>query len=233
MTFTEHTSVGDIAAALPSSVRVFEQYGIDFCCGGGKSLGTACHDQGLSVDEITRAIDAACPEAALERDWTHAPLGALTDHIVTTYHDALRTDLPRLQAMAAKVHAVHGARPPLEGVKHVLSTLADELTTHMRKEEEVLFPAIHRADAGREANPRWIAMPITIMEHEHEDAGAMLAELRRLTDDYVPPVWACQTVRALYRGVNELEHSLHLHVHLENNVLFPRAIQLAGEARRS
>ena len=225
MTITEQTLVSDIAATLPSSVRVFQQHGVDFCCGGKRPLSAVCREQGLSFDELARAIEASAATPAPERDWTNAPLGDLIDHIVATYHDALRGELPRLQAMASKVRAVHGAKADhLARLDHIVAELAADLTAHMQKEEMVLFPAIREASNGGGAQPMWIAAPISVMEREHDYAGALLSELRRITGDYAAPEWACQTFRALYNGLDELERSMHLHVHLENNVLFPRAL---------
>ncbi len=232
MHISESTLVAEIAAARPSSVRVFQRFGIDFCCGGKRPLGVICEEQGLSFDEVAAAIGAADAEpAAGQRDWTREPLHALVDHIIATYHDPLREELPRLETMAARVLQVHGsAAPHLGRVKQIVSELAEDLGTHMQKEERVLFPAIRAIDDGSGPVPMRIATPIAVMEQEHDHAGALLAELRELTHGYQAPDWACQTFRALYHGLSELESEMHVHVHLENNVLFPRALQPA-EAR--
>ena len=229
MIITETTPIGDIAAALPSSVRVFERYNIDFCCGGQRPLGEACRARGLAFDEVADAIATAAAAPALgDRDWTSAPLAALIDHIVAAYHRPLREELPRLEAMAAKVSSVHGENAPHLGrVEEIVRDLAAELTAHMGKEELVLFPAVRAIEDGEALAPMWITAPIAVMEHEHDHAGALLAELRRLTGGYLPPDWACQTFRAFYRGLEELETAMHVHVHLENNVLFPRAVERA------
>ena len=229
MTITETTTVGDIAAALPSSVRVFQRHGIDFCCGGRKELRTVCDEQRLSFTEIAQAIEAAAADPAQpDRDWASAPLHELVDHIVTTYHDPLREELPRLQAMAARVAEVHGTKEPrlLQRIDTIASELAADLDAHMRKEEMVLFPGICAREAGGAAAMP-LAQPIRVMEWEHDRAGELLAELRTLTAGYALPAWACATVRALYQGLAELEAAMHVHVHLENNVLFPRASALA------
>ena len=227
MHISENTLVAEIAAAQPSSVRVFQRFGIDFCCGGKRPLGLICEDQGLSFEEVSGAITAAqAGQAPQPRDWTREPLHALVDHIITTYHDPLRQELPRLETMAARVLQVHGAAEPHLGrVKRIVGELAEDLGTHMQKEERVLFPAIRAIDDGSGAVPMGIAAPIAVMEQEHDHAGELLAELRQLTNGYEPPDWACQTFRALYHGLSELESEMHVHVHLENNVLFPRALQ--------
>ena len=226
MTITETTTVAEIATALPGSVRVFQRHGIDFCCGGKTPLARACQDHGLSFSEIARTIEASAARTVDATDWRFEPLHSLADHIVRTYHDPLREELPRLAAMAAKVSRVHGAKAPhLVRLEAVVTELAEDLTAHMRKEEAVLFPAIRSIEAGGTARVP-ISAPVAVMENEHDHAGALLAELRTLTDGYTAPEWACGTFRALYNGLAELEAAMHVHVHLENNILFPRALGL-------
>ena len=231
MTITEQTTVGEIAAAIPSSVRVFERHGVDFCCGGKRPLATVCGERGLSLAQLTTEIEAAAASAGAGEsagDWSAAPLDELVDHIVRTYHEPLREELPRLERMARKVRRVHGSKAAfLAHLDEVVGALSADLTEHMRKEELILFPAIRRVSAGGRAD-RWIEGPITVMEQEHDAAGALLEELRRLTSNYTAPDWACQTFRSLYHGLEELEASMHVHVHLENNVLFPRAVAAAS-----
>lgn len=231
MTITETTTVAEIAASLPSSIRVFQRRDIDFCCGGKRPLAEACAAKGVPfatlVDEIATAAATRHDNVT---DWLDAPLDALTSHIIRTYHDPLREELPRLNMMAAKVARVHGDKDVRLGrLAHTLATLSDELQTHMRKEELMLFPTIDAMETGASASMR-IDAPIAVMEHEHDDAGAMLAELRSFTDDYQPPEWACNTVRGLFAGLAELEQTMHVHVHLENNILFPRALRLLQDA---
>lgn len=228
MTITETTTVTEIASALPSSVRVFQRHGIDFCCGGKTPLALACEQLGIPFTEVATAIEASAAQPQIEeRDWSHEPLPALIDHIITTYHDSLRVELPRLETMATRVARVHGARTPhLSRLEAVVTELSADLLQHMYKEEAVLFPAVRDLASGRGAGMP-ITAPITVMEHEHDRAGELLAELRRLTDGYTVPEWACETLRSLYHGLSELESAMHVHVHLENNVLFPRALAVA------
>jgi len=234
-TITRDTLVGEIAAAQPASIRVFQKYGIDFCCGGKRPLADVCAERQIAYDEIAGAIaNAELPRD--DRDWSDAALGALADHIVSRYHDTLRQELPRLQAMAAKVNDVHGAKMPetFPRLNSVLRELAEELMSHMGKEEMILFPAVQELEAAREGARRpqtrfplgALSMPISVMEQEHEHAGSLLATLRELTSAYEAPDWACNTFRGLYAGLEELERDLHVHIHLENNILFPRAAQL-------
>ena len=230
MTITESTLIADIAADVPSSVRVFQRYSVDFCCGGKRPLAVACEEQGLSFPEIRHEIElVAAGPATSQRDWATASLHDLTEHIVTTYHDPLREEMPRLEAMAARVARVHGQKAPrlLDRIEAIVSELSTDLVDHMRKEETVLFPVIRGIENGGRS-PIPLDRPIHVMELEHDHAGELLAELRSLTRGYVPPDWACATARALYQGLAELEASMHVHVHLENNVLFPRAIALAA-----
>jgi regulator of cell morphogenesis and NO signaling len=229
MTITDSTTVADIAASYPASVRVFQRHGIDFCCGGKASLAAACQEQGPSVADLVRAIEASTRTAEpADRDWNVEPLHALINYIVATYHLPLREELPRLESMAAKVSRVHGAKAPyLTRLEAIVSELSADLQAHMGKEELVLFPSIRAVERqGKLSGP--LAAPIGVMEDEHGHAGALLSELRAITDGYVAPAWACQTFRALYHGLWELEAEMHLHVHLENNILFPRALTLAG-----
>ena len=230
MTITEATTVAEIAASVPSSIRVFQSRDIDFCCGGKRPLAEACAEKGLPFTEV---VDEIASSAVVHRDittgWLEAPLDALTDHIVRTYHDALRAELPRLNTMAAKVAKVHGDKEArLDRVAATLAALSDELQTHMRKEELMLFPIIDALEKGGSAS-MGIASPIAVMEDEHDHAGVLLAELRALTDEYRPPQWGCATMRALYAGLAELEQAMHVHVHLENNILFSRALRLLQE----
>lgn len=228
MTITEHTTVGEIASTLPSSVRIFQRHGIDFCCGGKKPLASACREQGLSFEDVSNAIEtAAAGPKNHDRDWQHEPLHVLVAHIVATYHDALREELPRLEAMAAKVVRVHGSKAPhLARLNTIVNELAEDLSAHMDKEEMILFPAIVAQESGTSPHGMPLSGPVHVMEHDHDRAGDLIAEMRRITGDYVAPEWACQTLRALYHGLAELESSMHVHVHLENNILFPRALDL-------
>ena len=233
MIINDTMTVAEIAAEFPASLRVFQRHGIDFCCGGKQPLRAVCDEQGVSFEELQRALEGATAAVvADERNWTRAQLHELIDHIVSTYHTALRQDLPRLAAMATKAAGVHGAKSGnLSRIVDCLGELAADLNAHMVKEETVLFPAIRAIETGALTTPAVLSGPISVMEHEHDDAARLLAELRRLTDDYVVPEWGCATVRGLYRGLADLESSMHMHVHLENNVLFPRALRTAVAVR--
>ena len=231
MTISETTTVGEIASALPSTVRIFQRHGIDFCCGGKTPLSRACREKGIPFSDVIGAIEALGLQPGSEdRDWEHEPLDALADHIVAAYHDPLREELPRLESMASKVARVHGAKAPhLSRLHTVVTELSSDLRAHMQKEEMVLFPAIRAVERGAVA-PIPLSVPIEVMEHEHDRAGALLEELRASTGGYTPPDWACGTLRALYQGLAEFESAMHVHVHLENNILFPRALASSSAA---
>ena len=219
--FNKDTPVGRVATAVPLSTRVFARHGIDFCCGGGVSLETACTTRGLAVDAVLAELHAELREAPTDAPtWEGAPLPALLDHILQTYHRPLDEELPRIEAMARKVHRVHGDKDP-ERLGQMLATflaLKADLDQHMQKEEQILFPMIRSGQGAMAAGP------IGVMEHEHDDVGNMLRTLRSVTDDYTPPDGACNTWRALWHALADLERSLHEHIHLENNILFPGAL---------
>ena len=216
-TLATDATVGQIAAGTPAAVRVFEKYGIDFCCGGGTGLGEACRARGLEPDSVLAEIDrAAAIPVEDTTDWRTAPLDALIDHIVGTHHVYLKANLPRIEAMIAKVAAAHGASAPEIG--GVFGAMKAELDAHMMKEEVILFPMIR---SGRGAGTMG---PIRVMLAEHDSAGEALGQLRALTNGFTAPEGACNTWSALYFELAELERDLHRHIHLENNILFPRAL---------
>ncbi len=232
--FGPDVTVGTLVADRPHRSRVFEELGIDYCCGGRKPLEEACRTRGLDVGEVLERIRAADQEpAADDRDWTRAPMAELADHIEQTHHVYLHGELPRLTQLVGKVAAVHGPRrPDLVEIERVFLGLRDELESHMMKEEQVLFPIIRRLEAAGTAEVFHcgsVNNPISVMEHEHDDAGRALARLNELTGGYVPPEDACGTWRAMLDGLHTLERDLHLHIHKENNILFPRASRREAE----
>lgn len=223
---TESITVSEIAAKSLAAVRVFEKLGIDYCCGGKRPLTDVCRQKGYDAAKVLEELEEA--EKATHqttRDWNVAPLQDLISHILSTHHAYLNRELPALSTRLEKVYRVYHRRSgeTLPGLPEVFSSLRSELEMHMRKEEMVLFPAIV---ARRPFTS--IANPIAKMEAEHEAAGAHLAEIREITKNFDTPEYACVTYRALMSGLQELEQDLHMHIHLENNVLFPRAMQLGA-----
>jgi regulator of cell morphogenesis and NO signaling len=222
-------TVGELVAERPSRARVFEKFGIDYCCGGRKPLEQACRELRMDVQAVLDALRRNDDGRAPERDWAALGLGGLADHIEQAHHGYLRQELPRLDFLTGKVAAAHGQRhPELLRLRDVFAAFKAELLNHMQKEELVLFPLCRRLEAGEldaQAAGPGMRRPIDVLTHEHEDAGAALAEMRRLTGGFVPPADACNTYRALLDSLKELEADMHQHVHLENNVLFPAALK--------
>jgi regulator of cell morphogenesis and NO signaling len=229
---TEQTTVGELARAIPASTRVFERYGIDFCCGGGKTLAEASQAKGIALEGLLHELGKAdgFPDNESKRDWNAATAASLIDHILDKHHAYLRSQFPRLARMLAKVIEVHGERHPdqLRPLAPVYGALQKELEEHMWKEENILFPLIRQMESARAGGgmmpPMPVGGPIQVMEMEHESAGNALRELRRISADYRPPEDACNTYRALLDGLKTLESDLHQHIHLENNILFPKAL---------
>jgi regulator of cell morphogenesis and NO signaling len=231
-TTTTSRTVGEIAAEFPASVRVFEKHGIDFCCGGKIPVTEACAGKGLDAAALMAEIDQAVQAPAEDtRDWWTAPLPELIDQILETHHAYMKGQLPRVEARLAKVLEAHGERHGgmLRAVSAVYGGMKAELDGHLAKEEMVLFPLIRALNGGAPAGSFHcgsVQNPIRVMCREHDSAGEALVQLRRLTGDYMPPEDACNTFRVLYFELAEMERDLHRHIHLENNILFPRAIAL-------
>jgi len=228
-----HSAAWRIAfSAIPARSRVFEEFGIDYCCGGRLSLADACARRGLQPDAVRRRLAEADAEGVLGgTDWRAARLADLCGHIVATHHAFLRRELPRLRDLLGKLARVHGNRhPELRDVLAVFEPFAAELISHAAKEEQVLFPLITWIESGDVPPTPFVLQPIKVMEAEHGDAGRALSEMRRLTGGYAVPADGCNTYRAAMAGLAELEADTHAHVHKENNILFPRAARLVAEA---
>lgn len=225
-------TVGQIVVDNPLNARVFERFDIDYCCGGRTPLSEACRRKGLDMTEVLRVLREEEVRAAADSttvDWRARSMTQLADHIESTHHAFLRRELPRLALLIEKVVRAHGQRrPEFLSLKTVFEEFCAEIGQHMLKEERILFPMIRMLEqpgSSRLATAHCggIDNPIRVMEHEHDSAGRALADMRRLCEDYVPSVDACNTWRALYAGLAELEADMHQHVHKENNILFPAA----------
>jgi len=238
MTALQEKTIGELVAEAPLRANIFEKRRIDYCCKGRRSLAQVCAEQGLPMDELVAELEQE-PRRESPLDWVRQPLTELAEHIVNRHHGYLRSTLPSIALKLDKVVQAHGdAHPALHDLRTVFAALADELVTHMAKEEMVLFPhiaAMERAAKHSLPSPPApggsVRNPIRMMEHEHDDAGRALSRMRELTADYEPPEGACTTFRALYAQLAELERDLHTHIHLENNVLFPRAAELEERLR--
>lgn len=231
-------TLGEIAAKDLHKALIFKKYGLDFCCGGKKTVKQACAEKGLDVaaieHELLQVDNKAASPPLPYNEWT---LEFLADFIVATHHAYVRKTLPDIMAYANKVMRVHGGHhPELMMVNELVEAINAELTPHMMKEEQILFPFIKelsRAKNDRQS-PRdtqfgTVQNPIRMMEMEHETVGECLAELRRVTNDYTMPPDACASYSLLYRMLPEFEDDLHTHIHLENNILFAKAVELEKE----
>ncbi len=211
-------SVGDIAREVPGATGVFHGYGLDFCCGGKQSLARAIERKGVDAEVLTTKLDQLYAQAdGAQGDWVDADNAELIEHILTRYHDVHRQQLPELIRLSQRVELVHGGHPECpSGLADHLETMLAELETHMRKEEQMLFPMISRGMLDVAAGP------VNMMRHEHDDHAESLRRIHELTRGINLPVGACNTWRALYLGLAALVVDLMDHIHLENNVLFNR-----------
>jgi regulator of cell morphogenesis and NO signaling len=232
----ERATVGEIVANDFRTANIFEQLGIDFCCGGRQSLAEACRTAGIDSEHVRRAVDGLAPVAAdQDDDVTLWPLDRLMDHILESHHAYVRAALPMITDHLAKLVHVHGARhPELLHTKAAFEAIGRELLQHMMKEERALFPYIRelatRDGASSAPSPfGTVENPIRMMEREHRQAADEMRLVRELTHGYVPPPDGCSTYRMTFDELARFERDLHRHVHLENNVLFPKAVELEDQ----
>ncbi len=234
MELTDKT-VGAIATEVPAAIRVFEKWKIDYCCGGRTPLADACAGAGKSVDAFLAELErsASVPDAGTH-DWAGDTLAAMSSNIVAMYHEYTREELQTLDPLSKKVLSVHGDRhPELAELVALVHDITGDLLPHMLKEEQVLFPYVEQLEnavAGGKAAPTpffgTVKNPVRMMMLEHDRVGELLARLRTITGDYAAPEGACFTYRELYRRLAEFELRTHEHVHIENNIYFPRAVSL-------
>ena len=235
-TSTLETTVGQLVTQRPGRARIFEAFGIDYCCGGKKPLAQAIREKGLDQRTVLRILETFdAQEPSDERDWSRSSLTALADHIEKTHHAYLKSELPRLEYLVNKVASRHGSHTPqLVELARVFAGFKLELESHMQKEEVVLFPVcrqMERASTPQQLHRGSVENPIAVMIHEHVDAGDALKRMRELTNDYTSPADACNTYRALFDSLRELEQDMHRHVHKENSILFPKALELEQKLR--
>lgn len=232
--------IGDIVATDFRAAAVFERFGIDFCCGGRRDLDEACRSAAVNPAEVVRALEALPSVTDDATDVTQWRLDRLIDHIVSTHHEYVRTAMPAIQRHLARLVEVHGARhPELVRAAASFDTISRDLGQHMLKEEQVLFPYVRElamtAVGGRHYPSPFgtVENPIRMMEREHREAADELEIIRELTHGYVAPDDGCTTYEVCMAELQRFEHDLHRHVHLENNVLFPKAIALENGDRAS
>ena len=239
MTLSSTMTVREAALELPQATRVFESMKIDYCCGGDKPLGEACASAGVAIEKLERMLDEAGQaetQGAGSVDFQTASLTELITHILDKHHVYTKQEMTRLQALIAKVIGAHGENhAELRDIGKVLQTLCADLEPHMFKEEQILFPFIvemERAALQNLPSPfapfGTVNNPIRVMIMEHDTAGEILREVRALSSDYTVPADGCSSYQTLYQALEAFEKDLHQHIHLENNILFPRAIELEG-----
>ena len=228
-------TIGEIVAADYRTATVFEHHGIDFCCGGKVALGTICAEKGLDLATITHELEAVLSEPAeRSQNYSSWALPFLADYIVNTHHVYLKENDEQIAAYARKIAGVHGAHhPEVIRIAAIFDKIATDMTGHLKEEEEVFFPAIKRVDAARisgntpdETDRETIRVSLLKLHREHEEIGDAVHEIRHLSNEYAIPADVCNTFMLTYRKLKEFEDDLHKHVHLENNILFPKAAEL-------
>jgi len=235
MSFTSETKVRDIALSNSGARQVLEDAGLDYCCGGEKSLHEACRHADISADEILNRLRENNKQMSpSEADWASAPLADLTRHIRERHHRYVRGAIARVQPLLDKVAAKHGNKhSEIADIQRVFAEAGQEMIMHMQKEEQILFPYIDALEKAAQTHGsveppffQTVRNPIQVMMKEHDAAGELVRQIRKISSEYTPPADACGSYKALYQNLREFEADLHQHVHLENNVLFPRAIEL-------
>jgi regulator of cell morphogenesis and NO signaling len=236
MNITATSTVKDLAAGVLGATRVFENFGIDYCCGGHRTLAAACREANLPVEDLTRSLEEAgrASQPGAGRDWRQESLTALTEYIVDTHHYFTRQELDRLEKPFDKVCSRHGENhSELFEAQKTFYQLKQDLIPHMLKEEQVLFPYITRmegaAGEGRAIPPPFfgtVQNPVRMMMMEHDTVGDLLKQLRGITNCYTTPPDVCISFQTLYQALAAFEADLHQHIHLENNILFPRAVEM-------
>ncbi|HLK51180.1 MAG TPA: iron-sulfur cluster repair di-iron protein [Bryobacteraceae bacterium] len=229
-------TVRELVLENPAATQIFEELGIDYCCGGDQTLERACAVADVPVERVAASL-AATPAVAPDRDWPLEPLFDLIGHIKDTHHRYTRDEIRRLGPLFERVCSVHGKNhPELLEMRETFAGLAQELSMHMMKEEAVLFPYIVRMEEAVIAKepvlpPPFGALrnPVTMMRHEHDSAGAALRAMREASRGYTASADACVSYQNLYKSLAAFEADLHRHIHLENNILFPRAMEMESK----
>lgn len=225
------SSVGQFVVDRPSRGRILESLQIDYCCGGKRPLAEVCQEMGLDPDDVYRRLLEVEPEPSeAHKAWDRASLADLCNHIERTHHASLRDELPRLTVLTEKVARAHGQRrPELIELANVFASFRSEIEPHMIKEEQILFPMIRRREANQsnaQSNHPSVGSAICELEKEHDAAGRALERMSELTAGFAPPDDACNTYRVMLDALAQLQRDTHQHVHKENNILFPRALEL-------
>ncbi len=230
----QEQKIADIVALNIQTAHVFKKYGIDFCCGGGITIQKACEKKKIDINLIMQDLKNIDTKVLQSQNYNNWELDFLTDFIINTHHVYVIESLGLIDAYATKVAKVHGEHhPAVIKIKELFDLVAQDLSSHMKKEELILFPYIKRLVVANRENINIdksqfgsVNNPIKLMEEEHEIVGNLLKEIAVLSNNYNPPAWACNTFKALYAKLDEFEQDLHIHIHLENNILFPKAVAM-------
>jgi regulator of cell morphogenesis and NO signaling len=232
-TFNSNQKIGEIVTKFPSAADIFKEYKIDFCCGGDRPLITAINEQGVNEAEILNKINASYEKLQSNlytnnRNWVEAPFDELVDHIVNVHHGYLYENLPKISELTTKILRVHGENhPELSKVHKLFHTVKMELDAHLIEEETIQYPAIKEyLRSNSEADLDKSINIINQLQDEHTGAGDILKELRRVTNDFKAPSDGCNTYKLTYAKLEEMESDIFQHIHLENNILFPRLLEL-------
>lgn len=233
---TKETSIGEIVAKDLRKAEVFKKFKIDFCCGGKKTLSQVCNDKQINIKDIESEFEKLDSTAeSVSQNYNEWSLDFLVDFIINTHHKYVKSSLPLLLEYTAKVAKVHG-KEHLEVVTiyDLFKEASEELNSHMMKEENILFPYIKQLVSEKNSVNEGCSFgtvknPIRMMEHEHDVVGNIFKTIRELSNDYTPPEDACTTYKLSYKKLEEFENDLHHHIHLENNILFPKSIKLESE----
>ncbi|OOF56276.1 iron-sulfur cluster repair di-iron protein [Rodentibacter genomosp. 2] len=218
MSFAQQT-LSELAISIPGATKIFREYDLDFCCGGSATLDVAVQQKNLNLAEVEMRLADLQQQENTEKDWSNSSYNELIEHIIERFHNRHREQLPELITLAKKIESVHSDREDCpRGTTAQLEKIHAELSQHMMKEENILFPMI------KMGNYAMAAMPIRVMEMEHDEAGQDVEVLKSITNHLTPPEDACFSWRALYNGINAFIDDLMHHIHLENNILFPRVL---------
>lgn len=235
----QERTVADIVTENIKAAHVFKKYGIDFCCGGGVSIKRACEKSNVDLEALLTDLQSLDQVQDRGMDYNSWKIDFLTDHIVNVHHHYVEENSPLLLQYSKRVNHVHGQQfPELAEIEDLVKEVVQEMAGHQRKEELILFPFIKKmmqakAEGTELAVPHFgdIENPIKMMEDEHDEAGEIMRKIAKLSNNYTPPQGACNTYRAFFAKLEEFEDDLHHHIHLENNILFPKALKLEKELR--
>ncbi|MDZ7689571.1 MAG: iron-sulfur cluster repair di-iron protein [Balneolaceae bacterium] len=235
MNAPKNQTIGQIVSEDYRAAGIFKKFGLDFCCGGKRTVSEACEKKGVDLEELTSELQTLNETESNNQNYNDWSPSFLIDYIINNHHQFVRTKLPEISAYTKKVAKVHGrGRPGLVEIRDIFLALQPELLEHLEKEEQVLFPYIKTmleyeqqgSKLQKKPDFKTVKNPVRMMEAEHDEAGSAMEKIQELTDNFTPPKDACATYRVLFQNLEAFQNDLHKHVHLENNILFPKALAL-------